>query len=362
MGFETLGLQKDLVALLSSLKLTTPTDAQKEIIPLLLNKKNVVFTSRTGSGKTLCYTLPFVSKMSKKGLQMLVLVPTRELCIQVGKEMRSVCEPLNIKVGMLYGGREIDGDKRTTSRNNHIIVGTPGRLVQHINQKNIKVGDVSVLVFDESDQMFDQGFAKECSYVCSRVSKNAQLVLASATLSDKVMDFADDIIQEYELCEIGDAVPKNIVQETIHCTLKERAKKLEQYLSENTFSRTIIFCNTKARSHELAKIIGAKEITSNLDQNERVQTLNLFKQGKIKVLVATDVVARGIHVENVDLVVNFDVAKRAEFHIHRMGRTGRKDTKGHVLTFVCKEDEEQFLEITKHYNLETTEYEFRTSS
>src|SRR3989344_2509994 len=207
--FADLGLKKEIVDILSKLNFKEALEVQDKIIPLALQGKNIVFTSRTGSGKTLAYLLGFIGKINKKlGIQMVVLVPTRELCIQVGKEMTRVCQPLGIKVGMLYGGREIAGDSITINKKNHIMVGTPGRLIQHINAKRIKVGDVKYLVFDESDQMFDHGFFDECVYVKTRVSSDAQIIFSSATINEKVKEFIESELPEYELLKIGELIPK----------------------------------------------------------------------------------------------------------------------------------------------------------
>ncbi|MDP2750509.1 MAG: DEAD/DEAH box helicase, partial [Nanoarchaeota archaeon] len=215
-SFTELGLKKEILEVLARLNFKDTLDVQEKVIPLALKGKNVVFTSRTGSGKTLAYLLGFLSKINRKaGLQMIVMVPTRELCIQVGKEMKRVCEPLNINVGMLYGGRDFFGDNRTTTKKNQIMVGTPGRLIQHVNEKNIRVGDVKYLVYDESDRMFDNGFYDDCDYLRERVCKNAQIILASATITEKVESFIETVIVDYEFLKIGDLIPKNIVQEKL---------------------------------------------------------------------------------------------------------------------------------------------------
>ena len=188
--FQKLGLKKEVIAVLTKFK--KPSEVQTKVIPLTLKGKNIVFTSMTGSGKTVAYTAGFLGKINKKlGVQMMVLVPTRELCVQVGKEIQELSEPLGLKVGMLYGGRYIGGDYRTTRKKNQILVGTPGRLIQHINEKHIKVGEVAYLIYDESDQMFDHGFSKDCAYVRKRVSKNVQIILSSATITDKVKRFIE---------------------------------------------------------------------------------------------------------------------------------------------------------------------------
>jgi len=360
-NFSKLGLKKDILNVLSKLKLTRTFEVQEKIVPLIIKGKNIVFTSRTGSGKTLAYTLGFLGKINKKlGIQMIVLVPTRELCIQVKKEIENICEPLDIRVGALYGGREISGDYKTTQRKNHILIGTPGRLIQHVNEKTIKVGDVRYLVYDESDQMFDNGFYDECTYMKQRVSKDAQLILASATITDKVSRFADSEIGEFEFINVGLQIPKNITQEIRRYKIIEKNNALVKLFKEKRFKRAIVFCNTKAKTEGIAeflknKFIVSRALNSNLEQETRQNYLNLFKDGKIKVLVATDVASRGLHIENVDIVVNYDVPTRPEFYIHRIGRTGRGDKAGYSITFICPEDEERFELINDIYSLNLLE-------
>ncbi|MBI2582366.1 DEAD/DEAH box helicase, partial [Candidatus Woesearchaeota archaeon] len=280
--FSDLGLKKEIVEVLSTLNFTEALEVQDKIIPLALKGKNIVFTSRTGSGKTLAYLLGYIGKINRKlCIQMVVLVPTRELCIQVGKEMTRVCQPLGIKVGMLYGGREIAGDSITINKKNHIMVGTPGRLIQHINAKRIKVGDVKYLVFDESDQMFDHGFFDECVYVKTRVSSDAQIIFSSATINEKVKEFIKTELSEYELLKIGELIPKNITQEVIFCPIPEKKEILLKFLQQHKFKRIMIFCNRKDKTTEITRFLSehnyrARELNSNLTQDERFNTLNLF--------------------------------------------------------------------------------------
>ncbi len=349
--FSNLGLKKEIVQVLARLKYNTTLEVQEKVIPLILQKKNVVFTSRTGSGKTLAYTVGFLSKINKKlGIQMLIMVPTRELAIQVGKEIKQIAEPLGFNVGILFGGRDINNDHLTIRKRNHIMVGTPGRLIMHINEKAVKVGDVMCLVFDESDQMFDQGFYDDCAYIKSRVGKLSQIILSSATISEKVKRFIEDVIVEYELVNIGENIPKNISQEKIYVKIPDKEKLLIKILKQKNYKKVLIFTNRKDRTYQLTEYlneqgINARKLNSDLEQTERVNNLNLFKHGKIHVLVATDIAARGLHIEQVDLVINYDVPNKSEFYVHRIGRTGRVDKPGHAITFICPEDEERFEDI-----------------
>tara|TARA_Y100000034_G_scaffold22546_2_gene26010 strand:- start:13097 stop:14206 length:1110 start_codon:yes stop_codon:yes gene_type:complete len=361
--FTKLGLKKEIVKVLTSLKFNESFEVQDKIIPLAIQGKNIVFTSRTGSGKTLAYLLGFVGKINKKhNTQMIVLVPTRELCIQVGKEIKKICNPLGINVGIFYGGREIKGDYRTLTKKTHIIVGTPGRLIMHVNNKKVKVGDVKYLVFDESDQMFDQGFYDDCAYMKKRISKDTQIILSSATITNKVKSFIENEIVNYELLRIGELIPKNIVQEKLYCEKKEKNKILLDIFSKEKFKRALIFCNTKQRSYNITELLQhqkykAISISSNLEQTERLKNLSLFKSGKIKILVATDVAARGLQIQNVDIIINYDVPTKKEIYVHRIGRTGRLDKKGYSLTLICPEDVDRFHNIEFEYELSVKEIE-----
>lgn len=359
--FKTLGLKREILTALASLNFTKSFEVQDKIIPLAIQGKNIVFTSRTGSGKTLAYLLGFLGKINKKqGTQMIVLVPTRELCIQVGKEMKRVCDLLDINVGMLYGGRNVPGDYRTLTKKNQILVGTPGRLLLHVNERKIKIGEVRYVVFDESDQMFDHGFYRDCVYLKERISILAQTILSSATLSAKVMTFIENEIVDFELLQIGDLIPKNIVQEKLRCGKLQKNAVLLDLFSNKKFRRAMVFCNTKVKSYSISKFLqdnkfNAQSLNGDLTQTERLNHLNLFKDGKISVLVTTDVAARGLQIDNVDIIVNYDVPTKAEFYIHRIGRTGRLDAKGYALTLICPEDINRFHNIEFDYQLKVVE-------
>ena len=366
MSFDKLNLKKEVLESLIINKFTEPTQVQRELIPRIVSGNNVVFTSRTGSGKTLAYTLGVISKLNKKlGLQMIVLVPTRELAIQVGKEITKIVNHLGLSVATLYGGRSVEGDYRTISKKNQILVGTPGRVIQHINIKSIKVGEVKHLVLDESDQMFDEGFMKDCAYIATRVSKDVQIILSSATITQKVKSFIEEEIVSYDQLFIGEQIPSTIKQETIFVLDKKQKeqtliKYLKDFLKESSRKKILVFANTKMKVGELAKTLEEKKIRaqaihSGVLQKERVNRLNLFKQGRLSVLVTTDVSARGIHIDDVDLVINFDVPTRLEFFVHRIGRTGRVGAQGAALTLVQPEDDERYKEIKEEFSLKAEE-------
>ena len=359
--FNEFGINKEITQVLTSIGYKNTLEVQEKIIPLCMQKKSVVFTAETGSGKTLAYSLGYLDKFNMKlGTQMLIIVPTRELAIQVGKELTRICDRLHIKVGILHGGREIKGDYRTVNCKNHIIVATPGRLIQHINTKAVKIGEVKYLVFDESDQMFDNGFYGDCAYIIKRAAKNAQIILASATITEKVQNFIDEQIVDYEFVKVGSDIPEKLIQEKLYCTIEEKDELLLKFLTKKHFKKALVFCNTKIKSYRIADILSnhrirAKSMSSDLTQTERENNLNSLKSGGINVLVTTDIAARGLDINKVDIVVNYDVPPKTEFYVHRIGRSGRIGKKGYAITMVCPEDLDRFAKIESDYKLEINE-------
>ncbi len=358
--FSRLGLKKDILNLVRTMY-KEPSPVQEKVVPLAVQGKNVVFTSMTGSGKTLAYLLGFIGKIDrKKGLQMVVVVPARELCIQVGKEIQEFVEKLDLSVGTLYGGRDLAGDKRTTGRKNQIMVGTPGRLTQHINEKHIKIGEIGYLVFDESDQMFDFGFYDSCAYLRKRASSNVQIILSSATITTKVEQFIKTEIIDYELLKIGVQIPEIIIQEKVSVRIDDKNQFLAVFFKRR-FRKALVFCNTKKRTVEIPEFLkkfglNAGSLNGDLEQKERVNILNRFKDGNLPILVTTDVAARGIHIEDVDIVINYDAPKRSEFYVHRIGRTGRGGKKGYALSLVCPQDVDRFALIEREFGLKLKDY------
>ncbi len=361
--FSTMGLKKTVLSALSLTKYKKPTEVQAEVIPFILQGKNTIFTSPTGSGKTLAYTVGSIGFLNaKQGLQMLVVVPTRELAEQVGKEMQVIATPMGLKVGVLYGGKATKNDMRILQRKNQIIVGTPGRLLEHINAKTVRVGEVKYLVFDESDQMFDNGFFGDCVYITKRVGVNVQIVFSSATMTDDVVNFVEDHIKYYEFVEPGNTIPTTILQEEKYLPIPEKNDFLKDFFKGLSFKRAIIFCNTKKRVDEITDFLNennfrARELHSDLEQKERNANLSFLKKGRSSILVATDVAARGLHIENVDIIINYDIPTRKEFYVHRIGRAGRNGVPGYALNLICPEDEDRFEVIVETYALEVDDYD-----
>ncbi|MAG60904.1 hypothetical protein CL619_03910 [archaeon] len=358
--FSQLGFKQDVVAALKKIKITYATDVQAIIVPKIQTNQNIVFTSQTGSGKTLCFLLGYLPKINpKNALQMLIITPTKELAQQVGKEIKQVTDQLDLKVGVLFGGRDFKGDMKTVRTKNQIIVATPGRLIDHINKKTLRIGDVKCIVYDESDQMFDNGFASDCAYIRRRSAKDAQMVLSSATMTEKVELFAENRMGDYEYVVVGDKIPKNIVQEKVYCQMGDKQRLLIKCLKrlqiQKKKKQIIIFTNTKEKCFLIHENLEkhkfhATELHGDFKQQERKNHLNGFTSGRVPILITTNVAARGLHIPKVDAIINYDVSERPEFYVHRIGRTGRimksgKIGRGYAITFICDEDVERFERI-----------------
>ncbi len=361
--FEDLPLKKNIKLTLNSLGFKIPTRVQEETIPLILDGKNVVITSSTGSGETIAYTIPILGRIDpKKGVQALILTPTRELTEQVGSEVKKFCDLLGLKVGVFFGGRDIKGDYKVLQRKNQIIIGSPGRIIQLINNKTLRVGEVSYIVFDESDQMFENGFFGDCIYVKKRISSEAQIVLSSATMTSDVVDFVEKHIVYFEFVEPDSRIPEGILQKKAFVKIPDKNEFIKQFLDNNSFKRALIFCNTKTRVEEVNSFLlkngfRSRAIHSDLEQKERKRNLQFLKEGRKSILVATDVAGRGLHIDNVELIINYDIPTRKEAYIHRIGRTGRNGLKGYALNLICPEDEERFKNIEDEFELNVETYE-----
>jgi ATP-dependent RNA helicase DeaD len=369
-SFSQLGFKKNIVEALSSAGIKNATEVQEQIIPKIQSGGHVVFTSQTGSGKTLCFLLGYLPKINLKiGLQMLIITPTKELAKQVGKEISKICEKIGLKVGVLYGGRDFKGDMRTVKSKNQIIVATPGRLIEHINKKTLRVGDVKCIVYDESDQMFDNGFASDCAYIKRRCAKDVQVVLSSATITEKVELFIENRLEDYELVVVGDRIPKNIVQEKVYCKITDKRKLLikclEKLFGVKKKKQVIIFTNTKEKCFLIHQNLEkhkfhATEMHGDFKLKERMGHLNGFTSGRVPILITTNVAARGLHIPKIDAVINYDVSERPEFYVHRIGRTGRilksgKPGRGYAITFICDEDVDRFLRIEEMFKAKVAE-------
>lgn len=346
--FSQLPLQEKLLSNLETLGFQEMTPIQAESLPFILEGQDVIAQAKTGSGKTLAFGLGVLSNLHVKKfrIQSLIICPTRELAAQVAAELRRAARALhNVKILELCGGSPMRAQTHSLFHGAHIVVGTPGRLQAHIDKESLNLEHVNTLVLDEADRMLDMGFYDDIVSIINEVPKKRQTLLFSATFSDEIKSLAEGILNEPINIHVkSETIPTQIKQEFYSCSDELRRKALFLLLGNYQKERVIIFCNTKIACDEIAdKLydsgIDALAIHSDLEQFDRDETLTLFTNGSCNVLVATDVAARGLDIEAVDMVVNYELPFDIEVYVHRIGRTGRAEKEGLAVS-LCSGDED----------------------
>ncbi len=347
--FSSLPLDQDLQTTLQRIGLEQTTPVQAEVIPLALQKKDLLVSAQTGSGKTIAFLLPLLNLIltnsrSQPGIRALVLVPTRELARQITNECKALAESQPIKIGMLIGGEDYKYQQAMFRRNPDIVIATPGRVIAHLELQTENLTHVEHLVLDEADRMLDLGLQEDVLKI-SGLSQNEkrQTMLFSATLTHPgVQTVAKRLMIDpinIELQAIYDAHP-DIEQQLITCDdFDHKFKVVNWLLTHETFDKGLIFTNTKARADKLrGPLLGKKHrvavLHGGVDQSERNRVMSLFREGLIKTIIATDVVARGIDVKGIELVINFDIPRNGHDYVHRIGRTGRAGEQGRAISLV----------------------------
>ncbi len=360
--FENLGLSEKMLAALESKGYAYPTTIQKLAIPEFLSWKDVVAKAPTGTGKTFAFGIPMIEHIDaeKAEIQGLILAPTRELAMQIGEELRGLLTYYNgIRVAVLYGGAGMQGQIRQLEKKPQIVVATPGRLMDHHKRKNLKFESIQTVVLDEADRMLDMGFYKDVTRIIDMVKNRRNLGLFSATISQEVMN----VSWKYQRDEVEITVqPKSedrpdIDQYSVTTPPFKKTEGVVAMVRSGAFERIIIFCNTKVMCQRLTSDLKDAGIDcdclhGDIPQSKREKTMQKYRDGKLKVLIATDVAARGIDVEDVDCVINYDIPEEMEYYIHRIGRTGRARKKGVVFTmlmnFAEKAKLEELIKYTKY--------------
>ena len=336
--FADLGLSEAMLKALEKKGLGYPTTIQAEAIPHFLQWKDVIAKAPTGTGKTFAFGIPMIEHIDAESqeVQGLILAPTRELAIQIADELRSLLTYYNgIRVAVLYGGAGIGPQIKQLERKPQIVVATPGRLMDHYNRKTIRLDKIKTVVLDEADRMLDMGFFKDVTKIIERIKNRKNLGLFSATISQEVMT----VSWMYQRDEVEITVePKqedrpDIDQYSLTVTPLEKAERTLKLLTTQGYERIIIFCNTKHICQRLCDDfqragVDCDCIHGDVRQSLREKTMQKYRDGKLKVLIATDVASRGIDVDDVDCVVNFDIPEENEYYVHRIGRTGRAKRKG----------------------------------
>ena len=359
--FKDMGLSEQMLKALEKKGYGYPTTIQQQAIPEFLQWKDVIAKAPTGTGKTFAFGIPMIEHVDPElaEVQGLILAPTRELAIQIGDELRSLLTYYqNVRVAVLYGGAGIVGQAKQLEKKPQIVVATPGRLMDHYNRKNIRLDKIQTVVLDEADRMLDMGFFKDVTKIIEKVKNRKNLGLFSATISQEVMT----VSWMYQRDEVEITVePKqedrpDIQQYSMTVTPLEKAETTLRLIRTQGYERVIIFCNTKHMCQRLCddfQRAGAdcQCIHGDIRQSQREKTMQQYRDGKLAILIATDVASRGIDVDDVDCVVNFDVPAENEYYVHRIGRTGRAKRKGVAWSIIGNFPEKAKLdEIAKFSN------------
>ena len=360
-SFRDLGLSEAMCKALEKKGYGYPTTIQAKAIPEFMQWKDVIAKAPTGTGKTFAFGIPMIEHIDPdcEDVQGLILAPTRELSIQIGDELRSLLTYYQgIRVAVLYGGAGIVGQAKQLEKKPQIVVATPGRLMDHYNRKNIRFDKIQTVVLDEADRMLDMGFFKDVTKIIEKVKNRRNLGLFSATISQEVMT----VSWMYQRDEVEITVqPKqedrpDIDQYSITVTPLEKAETTLRLIRSQGYERVMIFCNTKHMCQRLSddfQRAGADCdcIHGDIRQSQREKTMQRYRDGKLAILIATDVASRGIDVDDVDCVINFDVPEENEYYVHRIGRTGRAKRKGVAWSIIGNFPEKAKLdEIAKFSN------------
>ena len=345
MKFSELNLKPELLASLQKLKYEVPTEVQEKSIPLLLQGKDLVVRSKTGSGKTFAFLLPILQNLSPENkLQAIILSPTRELAQQTDKEAHKLIP--SSKTVLLYGGVSITPQIDKLDRGAQIAVATPGRVLDHMERGTIDFSNIRFVVLDEADRMLDMGFIDDVEKILRATPRNRQTMLFSATMPEQVVKISNRYMKEPEtlMLQQDEITVKKIRQRVLGIDRKLKLDLLVKILKDKDVHKTMIFCNTKDWAERLGDILWKKRfkatsIHSGLSQNKRNQVIQDFNNGRYNVLVATDVAARGLHIEGVSHVINYDIPRNPKDYVHRIGRTGRAGKEGDAITFVTQIDE-----------------------
>ncbi len=359
MNFTDFGFDERLLEGIDSMGYVTATPVQEQVIVPILQGKDIIASAQTGTGKTAAFLLPVMNKILTEPhdehlINAMIIVPTRELAVQIAQAMEGLSYFTNISSIAVYGGGDgtsFTTEKKALSSGVDVVICTPGRMIAHLNMGYVKMQAVKYLILDEADRMLDMGFNDDIMKIISFLPKQRQNLLFSATMPMKMRELARKIL--HHPLEINIAVskpPEQIVQEAFVVYEPQKIPLIKEILSKRDFQSVIVFCskkmNVKQLSHELKRArFSIEEIHSDLEQDQREQVLLDFRNKKLKILVATDILSRGIDIEDIDLVINYDVPNDGEDYIHRIGRTARAASEGTAYTFVTEREQQKFAQI-----------------
>lgn len=358
-GFSELGLSENILKALSDMNFVNPSSIQKEAIPQVLSGNDIIAKAPTGSGKTAAFAIPIIESLDlnpeNKSIQALVLCPTRELAIQVHREFEKLTKYFeNVSVVSVYGGQNIEKQLSALKKEPQIIVATPGRLMDHLRRGSIKLNLAHTVVLDEADEMLDMGFREDIYTILEETPDNRQTILFSATMAKDIMELAKKFQKSPNIVDVTDNLMNtpDIEQQYFEVVEKDKIELITRLLHLHNINLALVFCNTKSNVDKVVEILKTKgyfsdAIHGDMNQAQREKVMRGFRNGSVKILVATDVAGRGIDVKNIEAVFNYDLPRDDEDYIHRIGRTGRAGMSGISFTFVSKKQVQSLRRIER---------------
>lgn len=356
-NFSDYHLSSELLKAIKMLNFESPTEVQAQVIPAVLEQKDIIVKSQTGSGKTAAFAIPICQLVDweENRPQALVLTPTRELAIQVKEDFFNIGRFKRLKVAAIYGGAAFYHQEKELKQKTHVVVGTPGRIIDHIESGTFDMSNIKYLIIDEADEMLDMGFVEQIETIIAGLPQEHMTMLLSATMPMGIKALCSKYMKDPIRVEIEeqDKAADRIVQERYNVNEIDKMQLLRDITIVENPDSCIIFCNTKQKVDEVFNMLSdlkyaCKKIHGGMEQRDRLIVMDKFKHGYFRYLVATDVAARGIDIDNVSLVINYDIPEDGESYVHRIGRTGRIDRLGRAITFVAQ-NENRFLNDISQY-------------
>ncbi len=352
-SFSNLGIAPGLLQILERMKFTVPTPIQHQAIPIAIEGKDVIGIAQTGTGKTMAFGLPMLQRLAAHGGRGLVILPTRELAYQVEESLRPFANAMNIKTAVFVGGASMNLQRGMLRQNPRILIATPGRLNDHLEQRTVTLKEVNILVLDEADRMLDMGFKPQIDRILAHVPKKRQTMLFSATMPREILQLASSQMSLPLRIEVAPAgtTADRVEQEIFVVRREEKLQLLEKLLQEYTGS-VLVFSRTKHGAKKMTRSLramghAAAEIHANRSLAQRREALEGFKSGRYRILVATDIAARGIDVTGISVVINFDLPDDPGDYVHRIGRTARAGREGRAISFATPDQSQDIRSIEK---------------
>lgn len=370
MKFNELEIREEILKAIEDMGFTEATEIQSEAIKIAKTGRDIIAQAQTGTGKTASFVIPMFENLENNDeLQALILAPTRELAVQINEEVKKIGKYLDFKSVAVYGGDPIDKQVKLLKENPQVVVGTPGRILDLIRRKKLKFHNMNMFILDEVDEMLNMGFIDDVEEIASKMVNNKQTMMFSATMPDRIKKIAKRFLNDAEHIKIA-AKSMTVDKVDQYYTIAKESKKsgvLKNIIDFSGYNKIIIFTQTKRKADEVFAFLAdsgylVDKIHGDLTQKQRLSTIDRFRKGKLNIIVATDVVARGIDIEDVELVVNLELPQDIEYYIHRIGRTGRGNAqKGEAITIVSPNVyKNEFSKYPKYLNCEIHEYSLPT--